>query len=79
MQAILTKYHPVTNTKPSRISAAYAGGRIIVNYDHALNLDENHKAAANVLSHRLGWNQGQFGKMVTGTLPSGDYCHVFTE
>lgn len=48
-QAIETKYLSYTNTKPSRIKAVCNAGSIIVSYDHGLNTDENHKAAANAL------------------------------
>lgn len=56
MQAIVTKYHGATNTKPSKISARSASGlRITVSYDHALNADGNHYAAARKLCAKYNW------------------------
>lgn len=75
MQAIQTRYYGPTNTKPSRFKAWAAAGFIWVNYDHGLNLSDNHKAAAQALARKLQWIQPElvyFG----GTLPCGDYCFV---
>ena len=65
-QAIRTRYHGCTNTKGSRISAAYAGGRIYLSYDHGLNLSGNHKAAAVELATRLGWDNTRLGGWFNG-------------
>lgn len=56
-QAITTKFMPATNTRGSRIKVSYAGGKkfIYVSWDHALNVEENHKAAARVLIKKLDW------------------------
>jgi hypothetical protein len=59
MQTIVTKYHGPTNTRGSRISASCAAGRISLAYDHALNADGNHDAAALALINKLGW-YGQY-------------------
>lgn len=75
MQAILTKYHGPTNVKGSRISATCDAGRIVVSYDHALNGDGNHAAAAKALAIKLGWN----GDYIGGTLPNGDHAWIATE
>ena len=56
MQTIRTRYHGPTSTKGSRFSAQCEAGRIYVPYDHALNLDENHAAAAKALLKKLNWN-----------------------
>lgn len=62
MQAIVTKYHGATNTKPSRISATSASGlKVRVSYDHALNADDNHKAAALALCAKYGWTNELIG------------------
>jgi hypothetical protein len=55
-QAIVTKFIPVTNTRGSRISAKCEAGRIVLSWDHALNPEENHKAAAMALIKKLGWD-----------------------
>lgn len=83
MQAILTKYHGPTNTRGSRISAQAASGRIYLSYDHALNLDANHEAAATEYANRLGWLSGapeqptdRRYELVSGGIYTGDYVHV---
>ncbi len=75
-QAIETRYLGATNTKGGRIKATAAAGSVIVPYDHALNADANHKAAADALIAKFGWT-GTFaqGGNVTGT----GYCFVNVE
>ena len=72
MQAIITKYIGPTDTKPSRIKATAAAGSITVSYDHSLNIDGNHIAAAQELAAKFGWT----GKWVQGCLHTGDYVHT---
>lgn len=67
MQAIVTKYIGPSATKESRIKATAAAGSRTVPYDHALNRDENHRAAAVHLTVKLGWND--YGNLVQGGLP----------
>ncbi len=57
MQTIETKYHGPSNVRGSRISATASGNkaRVILSYDHALNGDDNHKAAARALMDKLDW------------------------
>lgn len=78
MQAILTRFLCPTNTRGARISAQCAAGRVVVHCAHALTGEENHQAAAQALRVKLGWSEDRYGKLVTGQLPNGDYCHVFT-
>jgi hypothetical protein len=55
-QSIQTRYIGPTNTRGSRVSATSASGhRIILEWDDALNTDDNHKAAAAALAHKLDW------------------------
>jgi hypothetical protein len=61
-QAIETRYVKPTNTKGSRIKATAAAGSITIGYDHALNTDGAHKAAADALIAKMGW---------TGTFAQG--------
>lgn len=49
MQAITTKFISATNYKPSRIKASAQRGSVTVEWDHALNIDGNHKAAIDAL------------------------------
>jgi hypothetical protein len=81
MQAIVTKYHGPTNYKGSRISARAEAGRIIVHYDHALNIGENHAAAAQALADRLGWTTDKgYPALAGGGLPgNAGYCFVMPQ
>ena len=54
-QAIRTRFHGPTNSKPARISARYAGGSIFVSFDHGLEITENHRKAAQKLADQLDW------------------------
>lgn len=73
MQAIETKFFGPTNFKGSRIKAECAAGSVTVGYDHALNLEENHIAAAKALVAKLDWSMKEIH---TGCLKSANYCHV---
>jgi hypothetical protein len=73
MQAIETKYLPVTNTRPSRIKASCDASSIIVAWDYSLDIEENHINAASKLCKKLEWNK----TIISGCLPSGNYAHVF--
>lgn len=76
MQAIITKYRGATNTRGSHIVATAAAGRVTMPYDHALDLEANHAAAANKLMAKLEWTQTGIQIAGTGCLPCGNYCHV---
>lgn len=81
MQAIQTKYHGPTNTRGSRITAKCAAGSLTLGYDHSLNPDGNHKAAAEALCRKLGWvpkpGENRYTPMTSGQLSDGSYAHVF--
>ena len=66
--AIVTRYHGPTNTKGARIKACAYGANITISYDYALDVDRNHKAAADALIAKMGWT-GTFaqGGNVEGT------------
>lgn len=74
MQAIRTKYIGPSNSKGSRIQAKCEAKTIYVSYDHALNIDENHKAACDALLSAMGWNTDGYGDMVGGVF---DNCHYW--
>lgn len=75
MQAITTKFHGPTNYKGARVSARCESSRITIGWDHALNGDANHAAAAKALCVKMGWT----GDMVAGWLPDNTgYAFVFT-
>lgn len=57
MQAITTKYLGPTNFRGGRIKAQAWAGSITVSWDHALDTDGNHDAAALALVRKLGWDK----------------------
>lgn len=75
MQAIQTKMLPCTNTKPTRVKAECYSGSVIVNWNHSLDIDENHKHTARLLLDKLGWKF----EFVSGTLKDGSMVHVIIE
>jgi hypothetical protein len=75
MQAIQTRYHGPSNTRGSRISAKADAGRISIPYPHELSGEACHRAAAEALCKKLGWDDAE--KLVGGQLPNGDYAFVF--
>jgi hypothetical protein len=77
MQAIITKYLPVTNSRGSRIKATCAAGSVTIGYPHELSGMACHAAAAKALVDKLGWNDAHYGCLMGGQLASGDYVFVF--
>lgn len=75
-QAIRTRWIGPTNTKGSRIQASCEARTIYVECEHALNMDENHAAAARALANRLEW--GWSDRMMAG-VHKGDYYWIFSE
>lgn len=72
-QAIVTKYLGPTDFHGARVKAKADAGTITVSWDHALNVDENHTAAAKTLAQKFGW----YGQWVGGGMPSKDgNCYV---
>ena len=73
MVAILTKFIGPTNFRGSRVKAFTSSGhRIIVPWDHALGVEENHDAAAIALCRKMEW----CGKLVRGGTDVG-YAYAF--
>jgi hypothetical protein len=70
MQAIQTKYHGPTNTRGSRLTAKCDAGRVVVSYNHSMNGQQNHRAAAIALAAKLDWD----GDWQGGQLPDGSYA-----
>lgn len=68
MQAIETRYIGPTNFRGSRVKASAQAGSITIGWDDALNVDENHDAAAVALVRKLGWEPAT---LASGGLPSG--------
>ena len=72
MQTIITKYLGPTNTRGSRIVAKCRNGKKTVSYDHSLNADANHKAAADALIADLKERTGiDWAIVATGSVPTG--------
>lgn len=80
MQAIRTVKLPPTNTLGPRIKATAAAGSVTLGYDHSLrhDLEANHRSAAQALVEKMGWRDAAYGRLVSGCLPDGSYCHVMT-
>jgi hypothetical protein len=72
-QAIQTRYWGPTNTKGAKIRARADAGRLDVPYDHALDAQQNHRAAAEAFAKARGWQ----GKLIGGALHDGSYAFVF--
>ena len=80
MQAIVTKYHGPGNVRGSRIIAKADAGSIQFGYRHELNGEQNHKAAADALAKKLGWDTDAYGSLVGGGLPgNAGYAWVFVK
>jgi hypothetical protein len=75
MQAIQTRYIGPSNVRGSRVKAFAQAGSITLEWDSALNSDENHRAAAEALCEKLGWTP-LYGTLASGTVKSGDQVHV---
>lgn len=54
-QAIVTKYNGPTDFSGSKITARCQGGSAREPWDHALNAEDNHLAAAQKLVAKMGW------------------------
>ena len=75
MQAIRTRYMGPTNAKGSRVQAKCEAKTIYIEWDDALNSEENHKAACDAIITRMGWNSPHFGCSISGVF-DGDYYWV---
>ena len=71
-QAIITHFIGPTNFRGPRVSAKADAGRIVVNWNYALSVEANHRAAAEALANKLGWNGGWIG----GGLPGDGFVFV---
>jgi hypothetical protein len=54
-QAIETRYAGPTNHRGARIIVRAQAGRMTVSWDHALNAEQNHLAAARAFAKKWGW------------------------
>jgi hypothetical protein len=72
-QAIETKYLPANDRRGTRIKATAWGGTVTVGYDYALDAVDNHRAAADALIAKMGW-QGTYAQ---GGNAKGDGGYYF--
>jgi hypothetical protein len=76
VQAITTRYLGPTNTRGGRIKAKAWAKSLTVEYDHALNVEDNHREAAEALIAKLDWAKVG-GVWHQGGHPDGSgYCFV---
>lgn len=66
-QGIQTKYLGPTNARGARVKVWAQAGSMIVSWDHALNPEDNHAAAARAYAERWGWT----GRWIGGATPDG--------
>lgn len=76
-QAIQTRYIGPTNFRGARVKAQADAGALVVSWDHALNAEGNHRAAAEALRTKLGWNAEHYGCLIGGSLPGKGYAFCF--
>jgi hypothetical protein len=74
-QAIQTKFLGPTNSRGSRVKAFASAGSLVMGWDHRLNPEQNHRAAAEIFANRMNW----IGSYAAGTLPNGDMVFVLVE
>lgn len=67
-QAITTRFMGPTNHRGSRVKAMASAGSVTLDWNHALNSTDNHKAAAMALAAKYDWP----GHWVCGCLPEGN-------
>ena len=60
VQAIVTRYLGPTDRKGSRIKATAAAGSVILQLDHALNIEANHARTAKALADKFSWGGNWF-------------------
>jgi hypothetical protein len=77
MQAIRTQYKGPTNTRGSRIIATSFKARTIMPYDHELDIDDNHRRAAELHAAK-SWRTDAPVRLTSGTLPDGSQAHIVT-
>ena len=89
MQAIQTKYFGATNFRGARVKATCERGSLTIDYPHELNRNElGAYAAKQLIAKFCAQDLKQYGTpiesnpwnrpFVSGSLPDGTECHVFT-
>lgn len=81
MQAIITKYLGPTDHRGARIKAIADAGSVMVHWDHALNVEDNHQRAATALAEKFRWLTNTT-RLAGGGMPQQTpyaYCFVIIE
>jgi hypothetical protein len=65
-QAIVTKFLAPTNFKGSRVKATAEAGSVTLSWNHALNGDRNHAAAAQALAQKYKWDGAYYAGGIPG-------------
>lgn len=87
MQAIKTKYHGPGNVRGSRVKASCERGSLLVEWEHGLNPDQNHRRAAKLLLDKFAaedvkaypgttLESHHWGEFITGEIENGICVHV---
>jgi hypothetical protein len=71
-QAITTKFIGPSNTKGSRVKAKSSAGSLTIHWNHSMNTEENHTAAARAFATKWDWK----GVWFIGGLPDTGYVFV---
>ena len=69
-QAIVTEYFGPTEHRPGRVIAKAFAGKVIYNWNDALDIDENHLQAAVQLANKFGWLTNGY-RLIAGGMPCG--------
>ena len=72
LQAIQTRYLSPGNVRGARIVAQAAAGRKVYSWQHELNVEQNHIAAAEQFALSKNWTNDR----AHGQLADGSYVHV---
>jgi hypothetical protein len=70
MQAIATKYLGPTNSRGARVKATCQAGSVVIAWDDADDVDQNHMNAALALCNKFAWAEDC--NLVWGGLPNGE-------
>lgn len=76
-QAITTKYIGPSNVRGSRVKAMCDAGSVTLDWDNALNSEDNHIAAAKALATKLEWDGYYVGGSINGWKPGSGSGYAF--
>lgn len=77
-QAIITKFLGPTAHRGARVKVYAQAGSEVFQWNDSLNVEENHRRAAEYFAKRWGWLDTR--TMVGGAMPDGNgYCFVLIQ